>query len=94
MGDRFAPGDRVRTRVTDPPHHTRLPRYACGAVGEVVEPAGCHPLADDRAQGREPDPQPVHHVRFRASDLFGSGEHDVVVELWEDYLEPADGSTT
>ncbi|PZA19960.1 SH3-like domain-containing protein, partial [Modestobacter versicolor] len=31
--DRFAPGDRVRTRATDPAGHTRLPRYARGAVG-------------------------------------------------------------
>jgi hypothetical protein len=30
-------------------------------------------------------------VRFAASDLFGAGEHAVVVELWEDYLEPVEG---
>ncbi|MCT9077232.1 nitrile hydratase subunit beta [Streptomyces fulvoviolaceus] len=28
--DRFAPGTRVRTFPHDPPHHTRLPRYARG----------------------------------------------------------------
>ncbi len=33
--DRFVPGDRVRTRATDPAGHTRLPRYARGAVGGV-----------------------------------------------------------
>jgi nitrile hydratase len=27
-------------------------------------------------------------VRFRAADLFGEGDHAVVLELWEDYLEP------
>ncbi|MCW2697400.1 MAG: Cobalt-containing nitrile hydratase subunit beta, partial [Modestobacter sp.] len=46
--ERFAPGDRVRTRATDPAGHTRLPRYARGAVGVLVEQAGRHPLADDR----------------------------------------------
>jgi nitrile hydratase len=27
-------------------------------------------------------------VRFAAHELFGEGGHAVVVELWEDYLEP------
>ena len=88
MADRFAPGDRVRTRIVDPPGHTRLPRYARGACGEIVGTAGHHPLADERARGLASSPRPVYHVRFAASDLFGEGDHAVVVELWEDYLEP------
>ena len=90
--DRFAPGDRVRTRSLDPGGHTRLPRYARGAVGVVVEPAGTHPLADDRARGRGGDPQTVYHVRFPATELFGAGDHTVTVELWEDYLTPVEDS--
>jgi hypothetical protein len=86
--DRFAPGDRVRTSTADPPGHTRLPRYARGACGEVVGTAGHHPLADERARGLPSVPRAVYHVRFAAHELFGEGEHDVVVELWEDYLEP------
>jgi hypothetical protein len=86
--DQFAPGDRVRTRIADPPGHTRLPRYARGAQGEIVATAGHHPLADDRAQGREVPPQAVYQVRFPASQLFGAGDHWVVVELWESYLQP------
>jgi hypothetical protein len=88
--DRFTPGDRVRTRSIDPDGHTRLPRYARGAVGVVVEPAGSHPLADDRARGRAGSARPVYHVRFAAADLFGAGDHTVTVELWEDYLTPAE----
>ena len=90
MADRFSPGDRVRTRAPDPARHTRLPRYARGAVGVIVEPAGRHPLADDRARGLRPEAQPVYHVRFAAADLFGGGDHSVTVELWEDYLTPAE----
>ncbi len=89
MPDRFAPGDRVRTRTLDPAGHTRLPRYARGAVGVIVEPAGLHPLADDRARGRGVAAQPVYHVRFPATELFGTGDHTVTVELWEDYLQAA-----
>jgi nitrile hydratase len=86
--DRFIPGDRVRTRTVDPPHHTRLPRYARGVRGEVVGTAGHHPLADERALGLPSTPRAVYHVRFAADELFGEGDHAVVVELWEDYLEP------
>ena len=88
--DRFAPGDRVGTRATDPAGHTRLPRYARGAVGTVVERAGRHPLADDRAHGLSPQAQTVYHVQFAAADLFGAGDHTVTVELWEDYLTPTE----
>jgi nitrile hydratase subunit beta len=91
VADRFAPGTRVRTCSLDPDGHTRLPRYARGAVGEVLERAGSHPLADDRARGRPSEARAVYHVRFAACDLFGGGDHDITVELWEDYLEPLRG---
>ncbi|MEX2291318.1 MAG: SH3-like domain-containing protein [Mycobacteriales bacterium] len=79
-------GTRVRTGHADPAHHTRLPRYARGAVGTVLGSHGRHPLADDRARGLEPAPSTTYAVRFRAAELFGEGEHDVVLDLWEDYL--------
>ena len=86
-GAAFAPGTRVRTRRTDVPHHTRLPRYARGAVGTVLELEGSHPLADDRARGLPTEPQPVYAVQFPARELFGEGDHEVVLALFEDYLE-------
>ena len=90
MADRYRPGARVRTQLGDPPHHTRLPRYARGAVGSVLEVEGVHPLADDRAQGIAAPPQPVYTVRFDAGQLFGGADHEVVLALWEDHLSPAD----
>jgi hypothetical protein len=86
---RYGPGDRVRTARTDPPHHSRLPRYVRGAVGTVVEPQGLHPLADLRAQGLPAEPEPVYTVRFAARDLFGEGDHSVTVDVWESRLEDA-----
>ncbi|MEP7054176.1 MAG: SH3-like domain-containing protein [Actinomycetota bacterium] len=86
----FSPGDRVRTRVIDPPHHTRLPRYARGRIGSIVELEGAWPLADLNAQGTHSlRTEPVYAVRFRAQELWGSGDHDVVLDLWESYLEEA-----
>jgi nitrile hydratase subunit beta len=82
----FASGERVRASRSDPPHHTRLPRYARGAVGTVVEAQGSHPLPDDRARGLPTDPQPVYTVRFAARDLFGEGDHAVTVDVWQQHL--------
>jgi hypothetical protein len=86
---KFAPGDRVVTATFDPDHHTRLPRYARGHVGEVVDVQGVWPLPDDRAQ-RKPSTrvEPVYTVRFAARDLWGEGDHEVTVDLWQSYLEP------
>lgn len=85
---RFRPGSRVRTTGTDPDHHTRLPRYARAKVGEVLEPQGTWPLADDRARRIEPRVETVYAVRFASRDLWGGGDHYVVLDLWESYLEP------
>jgi nitrile hydratase len=86
----FSPGDLVRTSRTDPPHHTRLPRYARGATGTVVDLHGRHRLADDRARGLRCEPEPVYAVRFAAKDLFGEGDHTVTIDLWQSYLRAAD----
>jgi nitrile hydratase len=85
----FRPGDQVRTRRVDPPHHTRLPQYARGATGTIVEHQGCHPLPDRRARHLPAGPEPVYAVRFAARDLFGDGDHTVTLDLWESYLRPA-----
>jgi nitrile hydratase len=82
------PGARVRARVLDPGHHTRLPRYVRGHTGEVVECRGSWPVPDDVARGlRPPRVEAVYAVRFPAARLWGEGEHMVTVDLWESYLE-------
>jgi hypothetical protein len=84
----YAPGTRVRARPGDPGHHTRVPAYVRGQVGEVVETEGKWPLPDDRARGiRPPRVETVYAVRFPARDLWGEGSHTVTVDLWESYLE-------
>ena len=75
---RFSPGDQVRTVRTDPPHHSRLPRYARGARGTVVEPQGLHPLADLRAQADELTGDERRLLLFRDFDpLAGPDDVDV-----------------
>jgi nitrile hydratase subunit beta len=90
MTERFAIGARVQANRVDPPHHTRLPRYARGAVGVVIECEGTYPRPDDRARGLNAEPEPVYAVRFAARDLFGEGEHTVTIALWQSYMSPVD----
>jgi hypothetical protein len=89
MPELFGIGDRVRTTRADPPHHTRLPRYARGAVGTVTGLLGRYPLPDRRARRLPAEPEPVYAVRFAAAELFGAGDHTVTIDLWESYLRPA-----
>jgi nitrile hydratase len=84
----YAPGDRVRARPGDPDHHTRVPRYVRGHAGEIVARLGEWALPDASAGGII-RPEPCYAVRFAASELFGSGDHAVTVDLWESYLERA-----
>jgi Nitrile hydratase beta subunit, C-terminal len=86
----FPPGTRVRAACEDPDHHTRIPRYLRGHVGEVVTAVGRWPLPDDVARGvADPRVQTVYTVRFRAADLWGTGRHTVTADLWEAYLQDA-----
>ncbi|MBA3250732.1 MAG: nitrile hydratase subunit beta [Geodermatophilaceae bacterium] len=89
MPERFALGEHVRAARHDPPHHCRLPRYARGARGTVVDVGGWHPLPDDRARGLPAELEPVYTVRFTARELFGGGDHAVTVDIWQSHLSPA-----
>lgn len=83
----FSPGDRVVTRLADPTHHTRVPRYARGRIGTVLEREGSWALPDVNATGPGAPIEDVYTVRFDARDLWGEGDHAVVLNLWDSYLE-------
>jgi len=95
----FQVGDRVKTRnpalnINVAGGHTRLPGYAAGQVGKVVLCHGAHVLPDTNAHGLGENPEPLYAVAFAASDLWASerrsgGGDEVVLDLWQSYLEPA-----
>jgi hypothetical protein len=88
MAEPYPPGSWVRVRLNDPPVHTRCPRYVRGRTGRVVAVHGCHRLPDDVLRGADPPAvTPVYSVRFEAADLWGEGDHSVIVDLWEPYLD-------
>ena len=88
----FVPGDRVRARTTNPPTHTRLPRYVRGHVGVIERVLGCHVYPDSNARGAGENPQWLYTMTFDGRELWGeSGDPSlkVSVDAWEPYLEPA-----
>ena len=92
----FSVGDAVMTRriaenVLVAGGHTRLPKYAAGARGRILRYHGTHILPDSNAHGLGEAPEPLYAVIFPASELWQHPEHprdEVVLDLWQSYLEP------
>lgn len=87
---RFTPGQRVRTRATAVPHHTRLPGYVRGKVGTIERLHGHHVFADAHARGLGEEPQALYTVVFEGRELWGPDAAPglrVSVDAWEPYLE-------
>jgi len=86
----FRRGQRVRARNMHPTGHTRLPRYARGKLGTVVEDRGVFVFPDTNAEFLGEKPQHLYSVRFTARELWGeraSPRDSVYLDLWDDYLE-------
>jgi nitrile hydratase len=88
----FKAGDPVRARIINPTSHTRLPRYVRGRNGRIGALRGAHVFADASAAGRGEDPQWLYSVAFDAAEVWGpdgrAGD-EIVIDLWEPYLERA-----
>ena len=88
----YGVGDKVRTIKANPTGHTRLPRYARDAVGEIEAICGFHVFPDSNAKGDGENPQWLYTVRFSSRELFGEGEgggHEIHLDLWEPYFDHA-----
>jgi len=87
----FALGDRVRTKVMNPPGHTRLPAYLRGRPGRIVWELGTLPFSDARAAGDRAAAQRTYTVRFATADIWGADgdpHGSICADLFESYLEP------
>jgi nitrile hydratase subunit beta len=93
---RFAPGDRVLVRDDWPerrgPCHIRTPHYLRGRAGTVERVLGAFPNPEDLAFARPAPRRVLYHVLFEQPPLFGEGNRgdDILVEIFEHWLEPAD----
>lgn len=87
----FAPGDTVRVRSDSPAGHTRVPRYARGKLGTIVDDNGVFQFADTIAAGKGPHPRHCYTVEFTAGSLWGNDAEQagdrVYLDLAEAYLD-------
>lgn len=93
---RFTVGDTVRTFAGAVPHHTRLPGYARGKRGVVVDYHGAHVFADAHASGLGEMPCHLYTVAFDGTELWPevadraeAQRCTVSIDAWEPYLDPA-----
>jgi len=88
---RFTLGEKVFVRHSDTSGHTRAPQYSQGATGTVTALLGCHSFPDSNAQGI-PEGKQLYRVAFRGIELWGAEATDteVLIDLWEPYLERVD----
>ncbi len=93
---RFPPGSRVLVRDDWPerrgPCHVRTPHYLRGRTGTVARVLGRFPDPGDLAFARPAPERTLYHVLFAQPPLFEEGRagDDVLVEIFEHWLEPAD----
>lgn len=95
---RFAKSDHVRARNINPSGHTRIPRYVRGKRGVIARDWGVFVFPDTNAHHAGTKPQHCYSVEFEARELWGKSAESrarnlrerVLIDLWEDYLEPAD----
>lgn len=85
------------------PVHIRTPHYVRGALGTVERPLGTFRNPEDLAFARPAPPRALYHVRFEqapiwhaggprdnpADDATGDRGDTVLVEIFEQWLEPA-----
>ena len=86
---KFKVGDKVRTIVAHPTTHTRLPRYARGKTGVIIDVHDVFVFPDSLAHGKGDDPQWCYGVRFEGPELWGQDSDpslEVVIDLFEPYL--------
>jgi len=84
---KFALQQKVKTRLTHPKTHTRLPLYCRDKVGVVTAHHGLHVFPDDRVLGIE-QAQYLYTVTFDAHTLWGpdTTADSVSLNCWEPYL--------
>ena len=92
---RFKVGDLVKVRSIHPSGHTRSPRYVRGKTGVVRRVHGIYVFPDTNAHRAGEKRQHVYLVEFSARELWSRNDRErLMIDLWEDYLEPLDRSST
>lgn len=98
MSKRLQRGQEVIVRNDHPDGHIRTPTYVRGKRGVILGDHGAWPNPEQLAYGKPGLPKRVNYwVQFRMDDLWnGKGDYGpndtIAVEIYEHWLEPAEGA--
>jgi len=98
MAGRFNVGDTVSVRRAFPPGHVRTPYFIRGRQGVVQEVVGDFANPEELAYGRDGLPaQTLYRIQFRQADVWpdyeGAAGDTAMVDLYDNWLEPAAGDS-
>jgi nitrile hydratase len=91
----FSPGQHVRVKNDWPetrgPVHIRTPHYVRGIEGVITRHLGAFPNPEDLAFARPAAKRELYHVRFDMPAVWqeNSGKNELLIEIYEHWLEPA-----
>jgi nitrile hydratase beta subunit len=91
----FEVGEKVVVTKEFISGHTRMPKYVRGKVGTILHRTSEKwPFPDAAGHGRDAQRQHTYHVSFPAKDIWGetTESKNVIVDLWEGYLDKANAS--
>lgn len=97
MSAKYAVGDNVTVRRAFPPGHIRTPYFIRGQQGVIQEVVGEFANPEELAYGRDGQPAlTLYRVQFQQTDVWpdyeGSPKDTAMVDLYENWLEPAEGA--
>ena len=81
-------GERVTIGIQNPVHHTRLPGYIRGKVGEIIAHHGSHIFPDRHASSGEKIPEHLYTIEFNGSELWGETAVEPGIRVCADVFEP------
>ena len=99
MSIRFKTGDPVVVRTDRPKGHIRTPTYVRGKRGVILGNHGAWPNPEELAYGKSGLPKRTNYwVQFQMDELWkGQGDYGpndtIAVEIYEHWLEPAEGAS-
>lgn len=93
---RFQPGEAVRVKLGAAPGHLRTPWYLRGKAGRVERICGAFGNPEELAYHRDGGRLSLYRVRFTMAEVWGAaaerGGDTIDAEIFEHWLEPADGT--
>lgn len=87
---KFEVGELIVTSSEVKAGHTRLPEYARGREGHIINRHGAWVYPDTNAHGLGEQPQHLYTVRFKSEVLWNKPGFSVCLDLFEPYLSRPD----